>query len=339
MEEFARVDASTTLSYLAHTILCVNSLSQNASKEQKTRYLPELISGNKIGCFCMSEPDYGSDAISMQTRAQITDGGHILNGTKMWVTNAQYADVAYVYARTGQGRYDLTTFIVEKGLNGFLVGSPIHKMGMRGSPTAEIIFDNAFVPFANRLGKGGDSIYHMMRGLEIERITLAAMSLGIARGCVEACQNYVSQRKQFGRPIGDFQLVQKMVAEMTTETDMMAAYLYHVARQFELGKTGRTDAAQVKLALPKMATKIALDAIQIHGGYGYSQEFPIERFMRDAKLLEIGGGTNEIMIKLIAKELTRKNKFTLQTESDICLKSPIPVTSNISTTPISPMLS
>jgi isovaleryl-CoA dehydrogenase len=307
MEEFGKACAGSTLSYLAHSILCVNNIQNNASEEQKAKYLPKLITGEHIGCMGMSEPEYGSDALGIQTKAK-KDGDHyLINGTKMWITNAQYADVAYVYTRTGTEKKDLSTFIIEKGTPGFSVGKPIHKMGMRSSPTGELVFENARVPVSQLVGKEGDSTYHMMKNLEIERITIAGISLGIAQACVDQCIKYAGERKQFGKHLGSFQLIQKMIAEMATETEMMRHFLYSVCHQYDNGVKGPTIAAQVKLALPKMATKIALDAIQLHGGYGYSREFPLERMMRDNKLNEIGAGTNEVMIMIIAKNLLNQH--------------------------------
>jgi isovaleryl-CoA dehydrogenase len=304
MEEFGKACAGSTLSYLAHSILCVNNIQNNGSSEQKAKYLPKLISGEHIGCMGMSEPEYGSDAVGIQTRAhQNADGTFQVNGTKMWITNAQYADVAYVYTRTGTDRKNLSTFIIEKGTPGFSVGKPIHKMGMRSSPTGELIFDNANIPATQLVGNVGESIYHMMKNLDIERITIAGISLGIAQACVDQCIKYAGERKQFGKHIGTFQMIQKMIAEMSTETAMMRSFLYTTAKNYDLGVRGAAHAAQVKLALPKMATKIALDAIQLHGGYGYSREFPLERMMRDNKLNEIGAGTNEVMVMIIAKNL------------------------------------
>jgi isovaleryl-CoA dehydrogenase len=303
MEEFGKACAGSTLSYLAHTVLCVNNIQNNGSLEQKKKYLPKLISGEHIGCMGMSEPEFGSDAVGIQTKAQKNGDHYLLNGTKMWITNAQYADVAYVYTRTGTERKNLSTFIIEKGMPGFSVGKPIHKMGMRSSPTGELVFENAKVPLQNLVGNEGDSIYHMMKNLEIERITISGISLGIAEACVAQCIKYAKERKQFGKHIGSFQLIQKMIAEMSTETAMMRSFLYSACKEYDRGNRGPTIAAQVKLALPKMATKIALDAIQLHGGYGYSREFPLERMMRDNKLNEIGAGTNEIMILIIAKNL------------------------------------
>jgi isovaleryl-CoA dehydrogenase len=308
MEEFGKACAGSTLSYLAHSILCVNNIQNNASDEQKAKYLPKLITGELIGCMGMSEPEFGSDAVGIQTKAKKEGDDFIINGTKMWITNAQYADVAYVYARTGEERKNLSTFIVEKGTPGFHVGKPIHKMGMRSSPTGELVFDKARVPASALVGNVGESIYHMMKNLDIERITIAGISLGIAQACVDQCIKYAQERKQFGKHIGSYQLIQKMIAEMATETEMMRTFLYSVAKQYDNGVRGPSVAAMVKLQLPKMATKIALDAIQIHGGYGYSREFPLERMMRDNKLNEIGAGTNEVMIMIIAKNLLKDMK-------------------------------
>ncbi len=310
MEEFGKACASTTLSYLAHSILCVNNIDKNGSEEQKKRFLPRLISGEHIGCMGMSEPEFGSDALGIQTRAVKKNEGYQINGSKMWITNAQYSDIAYVYTRTGEGPRDLTTFILEKEKDHFQVSGPIHKMGMRASPTGELIFDGkTIVHESNRVGEEGESTYHMMRNLEIERITISAISLGLAQACLEQSLRYAVERKQFGRPIGEHQLIQKMLAEMATETDMMRHFLYSVAKEYDSGSTGPMTAAKVKLAIPKMATKIALDAIQLHGGYGYSREFPVERYVRDNKLNEIGAGTNEVMIMIIAKGLTKEARL------------------------------
>jgi len=303
MEEFGKSCASSTLSYLAHSILCVNNIQNNASDAQKELYLPKLITGEHIGCMGMSEPEYGSDAVGIQTKAEDKGDYYLLNGTKMWITNAQYADIAYVYTRTGSDRKDLSTFILEKEKGHFTFGSPIHKMGMRASPTGELVFDNAKVSKEHLVGNKGDSIYHMMKNLEIERITISGISLGIAQACVDQCIKYANERKQFGKTIGNYQLIQKMIAEMATETEMMRNFLYNAAYRYDQCEKGPVIAAQVKLAIPKMATKIALDAIQLHGGYGYSREFPVERMMRDNKLNEIGAGTNEVMIMIIAKNL------------------------------------
>jgi isovaleryl-CoA dehydrogenase len=303
MEEFGKADPGTTLSYLAHTILCVNNINSNASPAQKAKYLPKLISGEHIGCMGMSEPGYGSDAVGMQTKAVKTGDGYAITGNKMWITNGNMADVAYLYTRTGPGKKDLTTFIVEKGTPGFSVSKEIHKMGMRTSPTAELSFVDCRVPVAARVGEEGDSTIHMMKNLELERITIAGISLGVAQACVDQCVKYAGERKQFGKNLAHYQMIQKMVAEMATETEAMRRMLYTVCYEYDHGQRSNLLASMVKLQLPKMATKIALDAIQLHGGYGYSREFPVERLMRDNKLNEIGAGTNEVMIMIIAKTL------------------------------------
>jgi len=303
MEEFGKACAGSTLSYLAHTILCVNNLNNNGSTSQKEKYLPKLISGELIGCMGMSEPEFGSDAVGMQTKA-VKEGDHyFITGNKMWITNAQYADLVYLYTRTGPGKKDLTTFLVEKGTPGFSVSKEIHKMGMRSSPTGELSFDRCKVPLENRVGLEGDSVLHMMKNLEIERITIAGISLGIAEACLAQSIKYAGERKQFGKNLAHFQMIQKMIAEMYSETEAMKRMLYTVAYEYDHGNRSNNLASAVKLQLPKMATKIALDAIQLHGGYGYSREFPLERMMRDNKLNEIGAGTNEVMIMIIAKNL------------------------------------
>lgn len=307
MEEFGKACAGTTLSYLAHSMLCVNNIATNASDEQQEQFLPKLISGEHIGAMGMSEPGYGSDAVGMQCKAENKGDHYIINGNKMWITNAQYADIVYLYTRTGPEKKNLTTFIVDtKKTNGFSVSKEIHKMGMRTSPTGELAFENSKVPLTNRVGKEGDSVYHMMRNLEIERLTIAGISLGIAQACVDQSLRYANEREQFGKSLGNFQMIQKMIAEMAAETEMMRHFLYNSCKEWDSGKVSNTRAAMVKLNLPKMATKIALDAIQLHGGYGYSREFPLERMMRDNKLNEIGAGTNEVMIMIIAKNLLKE---------------------------------
>ncbi len=303
MEEFGAACAGSTLSYLAHAMLCVNNINSNASAEQKAKYLPKLISGEHIGAMGMSEPGYGSDAVGMQCKAELDGDFYKINGNKMWITNAQYADVVYLYTRTGSNKKDLTTFIVEKNTPGYSVSKEIHKMGMRSSPTGELSFENAKVPKQNRVGAEGDSVIHMMKNLEIERLTISGISLGIASACVDHSITYAHEREQFGKTLGNFQMIQKMIAEMAAETEMMKHFLYNICKEWDAGNLSNVAASMVKLQLPKMATKIALDAIQLHGGYGYSREFPLERMMRDNKLNEIGAGTNEVMIMIIAKNL------------------------------------
>ena len=305
MEEFGKACPALTLSYLAHAILCANNIQNNANPKQKEKYLPPLISGKHIGCMGISEPGYGSDALGIQTKAVKDGSGYRLNGTKMWITNAAYADIAYIYARTGPEKKNISTFVLEKEHQHFTTGKPIHKMGMRASPTGELIFNKVQVPEANRIGAEGDSTYHMMKNLEIERITISGISLGVAQACLDRCLKYVTEREQFGKKLAHFQLIQKMLAEMAAETEMMRNFLYNTCYRYDRGECGPLPASMVKLMLPKMATKIALDAIQIHGGNGYSREFPLERLMRDNKLNEIGAGTNEIMITIIAKNLLK----------------------------------
>lgn len=306
MEEFGKACPGLTLSYLAHSILAVNNIQNNASEEQKQKYLPKLVTGEHIGCMGMSEPEYGSDAVGIQTRAKKDGDNYIINGTKMWITNAQYSDIAYVYTRTGDDRKNLSTFILEKAKGHYDVGKPIHKMGMRASPTGELIMDNVKVPGEQLVGEEGQSVYHMMKNLDIERLTIAGISLGIAQACTDQCIKYANERKQFGKNIGEYQLIQKMIAEMATETEMMRNFLYNLCYRYDQGERGPVTAAMAKLQIPKMATKIALDAIQLHGGYGYSREFPVERLMRDNKLNEIGAGTNEVMIMIIAKNMLKE---------------------------------
>jgi len=307
MEEMGAVDASTTLSYLAHSILTVNNLAVNGSEAQKKKYLPKLISGEWIGGMAMTEPGAGSDALAMRTRAVKKGDKYILNGTKMFITNAVIGDLFYVYARTGEGRNEISTFLVESGFPGFKMGRKLKKMGMRASPTGELIFENCEVPAENLVGKEGDSVRHMLKNLDIERITISGISLGLGRASIEAAAKYAKERTQFGQPIASFQMIQSMLAEDQTAYDSAAALCYNVAQEWDTGKlegkASRSASAKVKFGCATMATKVALDAIQILGGYGYTKEFPVERYMRDAKLMEIGAGTNEMMKVLIAREV------------------------------------
>jgi len=307
MEEMGAVDASTTLSYLAHTILCVNQIAHNGSAEQKKKYLPKLISGEHLGGMGMSEPEAGSDMLSMKTRA-LREGGHYtLQGTKTWITNGPNGDVFYVYARTGEGKKDISTFLVDRTMKGFSTGKKFAKMGMRASPTGELVFDNVRVEASQRVGEEGGSIRMMMRNLDIERITIAGISLGIARASIEAATKYANERTQFGKSIGHFQMIQERLAEAAASYEACRCLTYDAAKMFDLGllqgKEASVMAAKAKLMSAQMATKVALDAIQILGGYGYTKEFPVERYMRDAKLNEIGAGTNEIMRLVIARQM------------------------------------
>jgi isovaleryl-CoA dehydrogenase len=303
MEELGKACASTTLSYLAHTMLCVNNINENASEEQKRKYLPKLVSGEWIGAMALTEPMAGSDSLGIQTRAVRKGDKYVLNGTKMFITNGPVADVVLVYAKTGEEKKDVTTFIVEKGFPGFKVGKKLRKFGMRGSPTSELVFDNLEVPLANRVGGENESVSHMMRNLNIERITISGISLGIAAACLEYSAQYAQDRSQFGSPIASFQMVQERIAEMATDLDAGRALTYSAALAYDRGGREMSLGAKAKLFTAQMATQAGLDAIQILGGYGYMKEYPVERYMRDAKLMEIGAGTNEVMRLIIAREL------------------------------------
>ncbi|MBL7714618.1 MAG: acyl-CoA dehydrogenase family protein [Bdellovibrionales bacterium] len=307
MEEMGAVDASTTLSYLAHSILCVNQLGSNASPEQKRKYLPKLISGAHLGGMGMSEPEAGSDALGMKTRAVKSGAGYVIDGTKTWITNGPNGDVFYVYAKTGEGRRDVSTFIIERGMPGFSTGKKFSKMGMRASPTGELVFEKVKVGTDQRVGEENSSLRMMMKNLDLERITIAGISLGIARGAIEAATRYAKERKQFNTPIGAFQQIQERLAEASAWYEGSRALTYNAAKLWDLGLAAGKErsmlAAQAKLQAAQMATQVALDAIQILGGYGYTREFPVERMMRDAKLIEIGAGTNEIMRLIIARQM------------------------------------
>lgn len=308
MEEMAAIDASTTLSYLAHSILCVNQIGTNGSKEQKQKYLPKLISGEHIGGMGMSEPGSGSDALGMLTRAEKqSNGSYKINGSKTWITNGPNGDIFYCYARTGPTKKDVSTFIIEKGMPGFTTGKKFKKMGMRASPTGELWFSDVMVPEANRVGAEHGSVKAMMRNLDIERITIAGISLGCARACIEVATQYAKERKQFDKPIGAFQQIQERLTEAAAWYEACRALTYQAAKTWDLGlmtgKDASMMAAKAKLQAAQMATQVGLDAIQILGGYGYTREFPVERHMRDAKLIEIGAGTNEILRVIIARHM------------------------------------
>lgn len=308
MEEMAAVDASTTLSYLAHSILCVNQIGTNGSQEQKRKYLPKLISGEHIGGMGMSEPGSGSDALGMLTKAEKrSDGTYRINGSKTWITNGPNGDVFYIYAKTGPAKKDVSTFIIEKNTSGFSTGKKFKKMGMRASPTGELWFTDVDVPEANRVGAEGSSVKAMMRNLDIERITIAGISLGIARNCIEVATQYAKERKQFNKHIGAFQQVQERLTEASAWYEACRALTYQAAKTWDMGlmtgKDASMMAAKAKLQAAQMATQVGLDAIQILGGYGYTREFPVERQMRDAKLIEIGAGTNEILRVIIARQM------------------------------------
>ena len=302
-EEVSRASASVGLSYGAHSNLCVNQIRRWASPEQKAKYLPKLVSGEHVGSLAMSEAGAGSDVVSMKLRADRVQGGYVLNGTKFWITNAPYADTLVVYARTGEGSGGITTFLIEKDMPGFSIGQKIDKMGMRGSPTAELVFDECEVPDENIIGPVNGGVGVLMSGLDYERTVLAGIQLGIMQACLDVVLPYIRERKQFGKPIGAFQLMQAKVADMYVALNSARAYVYVVAKACDAGKTTRFDAAGAILLASENAVKVSLEAIQALGGAGYTKDWPVERFMRDAKLLDIGAGTNEIRRMLIGREL------------------------------------
>ena len=306
-EEVSRASASIGLSYGAHSNLCVNQIRRWANAEQKAKYLPGLISGEQVGSLAMSEAGAGSDVVSMKLRAEAVDGGYRLNGTKFWITNAAYADTLVVYAKTGEGSRGITAFIVEAGTPGFSIGQKIDKLGMRGSPTAELVFDDCFLPEAQVMGPLNGGVGVLMSGLDYERAVLAGIQLGIMQACLDVVIPYVRERKQFGQAIGNFQLIQAKVADMYVALNSARAYVYAVAKSCDAGKTTRFDAAGAILLASESAVKVAGEAIQALGGAGYTKDWPVERFWRDAKLLDIGAGTNEIRRMLIGRELIGHN--------------------------------
>ncbi|MDB5717368.1 MAG: ivd [Sphingomonas bacterium] len=306
MEEISRASASVGLSYGAHSNLCVNQIRRWGSAEQKRRFLPRLISGEHVGSLAMSEAGAGSDVISMTCRADKQgDDRYRLNGTKFWITNAPHADVLLVYAKTdpAAGAKGISAFVVEKGMAGFTVSPKLDKMGMRGSDTAELVFQDCEVPAANRIGDEGQGAAILMSGLDYERAVLAAGPLGIMQACLDVVLPYVRERRQFGRAIGEFQLIQAKVADMYVALNSARAYVYAVARACDAGKATRFDAAGAILLASENAVHTALEAIQALGGAGYTREWPVERYLRDAKLYDIGAGTNEIRRFLIGREL------------------------------------
>ena len=310
MEEISRASASIGLSYGAFSNLCVNQINRNGNYEQKNKYLPELCSGKKIGALAMSEPNSGSDVVSMSLHAEKQGNKtYLLNGTKMWITNGPDADVLIIYAKTdpSAGSKGITAFIVEKHMVGFSVGKKIDKLGMRGSNTSELIFDNCEVPEDNILGNPGDGASILMSGLDFERVVLAAGPLGIMASALDTVIPYTQERKQFGKSIGQFQLIQGKIADMYTTLNACRSYVYAVASACDRGETTRKDAAGCILYAAEKATSITLDAIQILGGNGYTKDYPVERLLRDAKLYEIGAGTSEIRRMLIGREISEGN--------------------------------
>ncbi|MCJ8190365.1 isovaleryl-CoA dehydrogenase [Sphingomicrobium aestuariivivum] len=302
-EEIARASASVGLSYGAHTNLCINQIAKWANPEQKEKYLAPLISGEHVGALAMSEAGAGSDVVSMKLKADKVDGGYRLNGTKFWITNGAYADTLVVYAKTGEGSRGITTFLIEKGDEGFSIGQKLDKMGMRGSPTAELVFNDCFVPEDRVMGPENGGVAVLMSGLDYERTVLSGIQLGIMQACMDVVLPYVRERKQFGQPIGNFQLMQAKIADMYVALNSARAYVYTVARNCDAGKTTRFDAAGAILLASESAFKVAGEAVQALGGAGYTKDWPVERYLRDAKLLDIGAGTNEIRRMLIGREL------------------------------------
>ncbi|RUR36481.1 isovaleryl-CoA dehydrogenase [Vreelandella populi] len=310
MEEISRASASVALSYGAHSNLCVNQIKRNASPEQKAKYLPKLISGEHVGALAMSEPGAGSDVVSMQLRAKKAGDKYILNGNKMWITNGPDADVLVVYAKTDPeaGSKGITTFLIEKGIPGFSTAQKLDKLGMRGSNTCELVFQDCEVPAENVLGEEGKGVRVLMSGLDYERTVLAAGPVGIMQAAMDVVMPYIHERKQFNQSIGEFQLVQGKVADMYTTLNACRAYLYAVAAACDRDQTSRKDAAGVILYCAEKATQVALDSIQLLGGNGYINEYPTGRLLRDAKLYEIGAGTSEIRRMLIGRELFTESK-------------------------------
>ena len=305
MEELTRASAAVALSYGAHSNLCINQIRRNGNDEQKAHYLPRLISGEHVGALAMSEPGSGSDVVSMRLQAERVDDGFLLNGNKMWITNGPDADVLVIYAKTEPraGPEGITAFLVEKTFSGFTTGQKLDKLGMRGSNTSELIFDDCAVPEENVLGQLNGGVRVLMSGLDYERVVLSGGPLGIMQACMDNVLPYVHDRKQFGQPIGEFQLMQGKLADMYTTMNACRAYVYAVAAACDRGETTRKDAAGAILYSSEKATWMALEAIQVLGGNGYINDYPTGRLLRDAKLYEIGAGTNEIRRMLIGREL------------------------------------
>jgi isovaleryl-CoA dehydrogenase len=310
MEEISRASASVGLSYGAHSNLSINQIRRNGNDAQKRKYLPGLISGEHVGALAMSEPGAGSDVVSMKARADKKGDRFVLNGTKMWITNGPIAETLVVYAKTdiNAGPRGMTAFLIEKGMNGFSTAQKLDKLGMRGSDTGELVFEDCEVPEENVLGAVGKGVNVLMSGLDYERAVLAAGPLGIMQACLDVVMPYVHERKQFGQPIGSFQLVQAKVADMYVTLNASRAYVYAVARACDRSETTREDAAGAILYAAERATQCALDAIQLLGGNGYINDYATGRLLRDAKLYEIGAGTSEIRRMLIGRELFEKTR-------------------------------
>jgi len=309
MEEVSRASASVGLSYGAHSNLCVNQIRRNGTEAQKRKYLPKLMSGEHVGSLAMSEPGAGSDVVSMKTRAEKRGDRYVLNGSKFWITNGPEAETLVVYAKTDPdaGPRGITAFLIEKGMKGFSTAQKLDKLGMRGSDTCELVFEDCEVPEENVLGEVGRGVAILMSGLDYERAVLAAGPLGIMQACMDMVMPYVHERRQFGKAIGEFQLVQGKVADMYVTMNACKAYVYAVAKACDRGQTTREDAAGAILYAAEKATQCALDAIQLLGGNGYINDYPTGRLLRDAKLYEIGAGTSEIRRMLIGRELFEKS--------------------------------
>ncbi len=308
VEEVSRASAAIGLSYGAHSNLCINQIRRNGNEEQKRKYLPKLISGEHVGALAMSEPNAGSDVVSMRTTADRRGDRYVLNGSKMWITNGPAADTLVIYAKTDRtaGARGITAFIVEKGMKGFAPAQKLDKLGMRGSDTSELVFTDCEVPAENVVGAVGNGVNVLMSGLDYERVVLAAGPLGIMQACMDVVVPYLHDRRQFGQPIGSFQLMQGKLADMYVTMNAAKAYVYAVARACDEGRTTREDAAGAILYAAERATWMALEAIQCLGGNGYINEFPTGRLLRDAKLYEIGAGTSEIRRMLIGREIFEK---------------------------------
>jgi isovaleryl-CoA dehydrogenase len=310
MEEISRASASIGLSYGAHSNLCVNQINRNGNDAQKQKYLPKLVSGEHIGALAMSEPNAGSDVVSMKLKAEKKGDKYILNGNKMWITNGPDADVFVIYAKTDleAASKGITAFIVEKNFPGFSTAQKLDKLGMRGSNTCELVFEDCEVPEENILGNLNEGVKVLMSGLDYERVVLAGGPLGIMQACMDIVVPYIHERKQFNKSIGEFQLIQGKVADMYTQMNAARSYVYTVAKACDRGETTRKDAAGAILYAAELATKLALDAIQILGGNGYINEYATGRLLRDAKLYEIGAGTSEIRRMLIGRELFTESR-------------------------------
>ena len=309
MEEISRASASVGLSYGAHSNLCVNQIRLNGSEPQKQKYLPKLLSGEHVGALAMSEPGAGSDVVSMALKAENRGDHYLLNGNKMWITNGSEANTLVVYGKTDPGKnaQGISAFIIEEGMAGFSKAQKLDKLGMRGSNTCELIFENCEVPVANLLGQEDHGVKVLMSGLNFERVILCGGPIGIMQACMDSVIPYVHERKQFGQAIGEFQLIQGKLADMYTTLSACRAYLYAIAQSCDRGESTRKDSAGVILYCSERATQMTLDAIQILGGNGYTNDFPVARLLRDAKLYEIGAGTSEIRRMLIGRELFRES--------------------------------